>query len=1353
MAVSKDRFTSEQDLGADEIRFKIFDLIRKRAAYKSKITISLRKTDADFDFSQRKSLFDIVSSYLSKIEAYDEQICELYASSDDSDDITEVHLDELAKQSDYLFLIKTQLNSLIPVPGNVNNERPTVSNCELKLPNLICSSFSGEGALNLEYTTFISQFNNIVGLRTNLSPSTKFTYLKTYLKGYALKVVQHLIVNDTNYIVALELLEKEFLNKDSIIDDLFKKILIIKPKYDLSFLETKLYINEIRCILSDLKQHGSDLLSDNASIKFISHIVFNQLPIPFKQELVRKVDNNYPNIIQLFDNYVEIVRTLNLRQNSKNSQFDVPNTNKSDFSRTRSYASNNLDNLCKKTTMNSPPYISKGASDYTERSERPTIAKLCKLCSSVGHSMLHCKRYNTNEARILRCSELKACSLCSSTKHLKDKCPQKLDFECVFCRTKLHISALCPKYQPYKTSSNYCLNASNENSGTFVLPTLTVQISKGNSVTNVRCLLDTGSQRSYVASSVASRLNLESHDYNKRIIINTFASSMSKELSEMSMTIKFSAHSGGYTIPVLIDREFSLNFEIDSLSEAMSNIKQKFKLADSNFDCAIIKETVELEGILGIDAIQLLDQFAIVPCCGGSAFQLKNCVLPFGNVDNFLSASQLNNKYSARKVDVSRHNIEEITKDDVNVVNAVLQPERIFFDPISDVVNNSDVEGNLDYLFKMESIGISDNDVSDFDRDQIERFRDGIELVNGKYFIELPWYPDKISQVKSNFNVTKSVLNKVIVDLKKRELFNEYDHIFKQQLEEGIIEEIDLNEVNVYSHIWIPHRPIIKNEPHVTTKIRPVLNCSLKIGNNPSLNQASYPGIDLLNNLLTLLIKVRTNNILAVADIRKAFLQIRLSEEVDKNRFSILWQTPDGKLIAYRYRTLVFGLAASPFVLNYVLKFHISQFKDDLTSTILKENFYVDNLFMTSNSASELLEVYRTSCERLAEGGFELRSWLSNDESLQQQFSEDNTGTSREAETQKVLGYLYDPASDELRINNIEQVNITNVTKRIILSKISKTFDPLGLVTPVIVRGKILLRKLWQDKLDWDETIPITLSDEWENINSDLSNLSEIKFSRKVLDTETQSPNKLVLFCDASKKAYGFCVYGVNDDGGITTSNLLFSKVKVAPIKTKSLPTLELLAIFLAFKCLSLILRVQSLSVGEVVLCSDSQVALSWIVSRNVKSKNIFASNRVKDITSFLDQIEAEFNIKCRFRYVPTDLNPADLLTRGLSLKEFSSKIRFWSHGPEFLNQINLIWPIANGGCFSQRTKTLTNYCANDTLDPLLPIERYSDLNKLLRATSLVLLFIRKTRKIAHDRAKLVSIGLNMLEVFILLLR
>ena len=55
------------------------------------------------------------------------------------------------------------------------------------------------------------QFENILGLRSNISESTKFTYLSMYLMEYAQKVMYNLRVTYSNFDVALKLLEKKFL--------------------------------------------------------------------------------------------------------------------------------------------------------------------------------------------------------------------------------------------------------------------------------------------------------------------------------------------------------------------------------------------------------------------------------------------------------------------------------------------------------------------------------------------------------------------------------------------------------------------------------------------------------------------------------------------------------------------------------------------------------------------------------------------------------------------------------------------------------------------------------------------------------------------------------------------------------------------------------------------------------------------------------------------------------------------------------------------------------------------------------------------------------------------------------------
>jgi hypothetical protein len=62
--------------------------------------------------------------------------------------------------------------------------------------------------------------------RKNLSDSAKLAYLQSYLKGYALKIIKHLPINDDNYPIALTLLKEEFLDEQFIIDEIYKKLLV-----------------------------------------------------------------------------------------------------------------------------------------------------------------------------------------------------------------------------------------------------------------------------------------------------------------------------------------------------------------------------------------------------------------------------------------------------------------------------------------------------------------------------------------------------------------------------------------------------------------------------------------------------------------------------------------------------------------------------------------------------------------------------------------------------------------------------------------------------------------------------------------------------------------------------------------------------------------------------------------------------------------------------------------------------------------------------------------------------------------------------------------------------------------------
>ena len=151
-------------------------------------------------------------------------------------------------------------------------------------------------------------------------------------------------------------------------------------------------------------------------------------------------------------------------------------------------------------------------------------------------------------------------------------------------------------------------------------------------------MIDCGSQRSYICTTAAKRIGVELNN-SSSLLINTFVEAQYKQFCEASLSLDLKDGLGVFQLPFLIDETFNLEFSIGYLSEAISNIKNKYNLADTSFDLNG-SNTIVLEGLLGVDCLQFL-KFSNVKCLGGAAFEICGKVSPYGNVDHFLYAEQI----------------------------------------------------------------------------------------------------------------------------------------------------------------------------------------------------------------------------------------------------------------------------------------------------------------------------------------------------------------------------------------------------------------------------------------------------------------------------------------------------------------------------------------------------------------------------------------------------------------------------------------------------------------------------------------------------------------------------------------
>ncbi|XP_055928194.1 uncharacterized protein LOC129959400 [Argiope bruennichi] len=243
----------------------------------------------------------------------------------------------------------------------------------------------------------------------------------------------------------------------------------------------------------------------------------------------------------------------------------------------------------------------------------------------------------------------------------------------------------------------------------------------------------------------------------------------------------------------------------------------------------------------------------------------------------------------------------------------------------------------------------------------------------------------------------------------------------------------------------------------------------------------------------------------------------------------------------------------------------------------------------------------------------------------------------------------------------LEFISANEITKRSLLQAIGKIFDPLGLLTPFTIRVKCLIQELCEKKITWDEILPPKIVERWLEWCKELPLLDELKVPRLVLDSTTEEKNDTIeihIFCDASKLAYGASVYMKLKKQDKVFVNLITSKARVAPLKSVTLPRLELLGALVASRLSSKVQGIISQKKELPVFhWTDSKIFLYWIKGSHRKWKQ-FVKNRVQDIT--------ELTNPNTWFHCPGKDNPSDFLSRGLSAKSLICENKWWN-GLSFL--------------------------------------------------------------------------------------
>ena len=492
------------------------------------------------------------------------------------------------------------------------------------------------------------------------------------------------------------------------------------------------------------------------------------------------------------------------------------------------------------------------------------------------------------------------------------------------------------------------------------------------------------------------------------------------------------------------------------------------------------------------------------------------------------------------------------------------------------------------------------------------------------------------------------------------QLSKSYYNIIEQWICEGKVEIIPEGEITIKGQptYYLPHRPVLRPQAS-SSQVRPVFDASSKTYTGYSLNDLCHTGPSLLPDLFGVLLRFRRWKWVISGDVRQAFLNIFI-KDVDRDVHRFLIKRGEN-IIHCRFTVLPFGNTCSPFILQGVLNYHFKTFNDSPATRELLNNLYMDNILTGADSQEEAENLYQTFCHIFSLAGMQLDKWSTNNEGLQAKLLLDN----RQPTSHKILGVEWDKEKDSFVFKGVIHQNLKlPLNKRSVLSILGSFFDPLGLISPFILVGKIIFQQIWTLNIDWDTPLPEHIALEFNNWLNSSRYLNNLSVSRQYFPDlswrHQQSDVQVVAFGDASETAYGTVVYLRVKRGDSYQVSLAASRSRVAPLSGLTLPRLELMAALTTARLAKTICDELNLAYSQVSYFSDSEIVLHWINSKTPFKFRTFVCNRISEIL--------RLSSPSQWHHCSGLSNPADISSRGLYGEELA-KNRMWLQGPLWLQR------------------------------------------------------------------------------------
>ena len=1135
---------------------------------------------------------------------------------------------------------------------------PTQRAAEVKLPKLDPPKFSG----NIwDWPSFRDLFQASLKTSSGSIPgSQKFLFLQQALKdGSAYDVVKNIPPTDSSFMTAWDLLKERY-------DDTWEIVLAYVDKFMKLPVAKEENGNSLRKIVDLSREYmrGLEHLSQPVAewdvwfIKIVLDKIDNETRREWEQSRKDSSVPKFTDMLKILDKRSKMLLAIGEPSNKGKSSFShtpKPSLPKSTKGLSAHHASPMKCPDCKKehSLYKCPTFLSK---DIAGRKSVIKDNALCFNCLKSGHSV----------------------SQCSSS------CCRK-------CQGKHHTLIHADNVNEQSSIASHSSTTATTGGEQVLLGTARILLRDHTGrLRECRALLDGGSQGSFITENCITRLGLPRQQSSLSVL-----GLAKKKVATVRGCVEVQVKS-------YLDPEFTCHVKAYILMSATKNLPdftfhkpdyshiESLTLADPSYNV-----TSAIDVIIGADVLNffMLEGLRKHPAGGPMAQQTV-----FGWV---LSGEIQASNRKPSTIVCNHSSLEELV-------------ERFW--------TAEDVQESSSSIMSTEEAAAESHFLSTYSRD-----------VDRRFCVRLP--------LKSTATKLGSSRAMAIQRLRGQERrlvttpgrYDEYREFMKEYVSLGHMRLVNASHIHIPTSYYLPHHSVIKGSS-LTTKLRVVFDASAKSSSGLSLNDVLMVGPKTQDDLMSILLRFRTHPVAMVADVAKMYRQINVHDD-DLPLQRIVWRnSPEEPIQDYELITVTYGTASAPFAATRCLKqlaiLEMHQFPK--ACEVVIHDFYVDDLVSGAASTEEAIQLAREVSSLLSSAKFNLRKWVSNDLQLLASLPDGHASQDaffiQDESSVATLGVKWNPVADTFTAASHVQPP-TTITKRSILSQVAKLYDPMGWIAPVVIRAKILLQNLWELKLDWDQDLEAVdaleegrkqlqshLCREWLSFQQQIQLLGQVQVPRFVLSSASPIKLELHVFSDASEKAYGAAVFIRSVCSSSIQVHLMAAKTKVAPLKTQSLPRLELCGAVLGVKLLKIVKDSLPSFSPQLFGWTDSTIVLAWLSSPPGRWST-FVANRVSKVQSFLP--------RDRWHHVRSEENPADCCSRGILPEELLHH-HLWWNGPAWLQDQDFhVNNVSTVTTTLEERKSIAVHTAIIATTTLWEIsERYSSWSRLVRITAYLKRFI-----------------------------